>query len=133
MTVDFKAGEPRFFSFMMTDANGLNSFFHALIFHEEINEAEIDSEDFDIINKVIVKRREIDIKKRKITLLDSTKKATVCEVLPLLLRNIYSPKQRIRTQRSLKARRTCKSNCLQSWNRNFKTRDKRVRRQRISD
>jgi hypothetical protein len=41
---------------MMTDADGSNSFFHALVFHEEVNQAEIDSEDFDIVSKVIKKQ-----------------------------------------------------------------------------
>ena len=49
VTVELQASEPTFFSFMMTDVNHNNSFFHALIFHEEVNEAEIDSADFDIV------------------------------------------------------------------------------------
>ena len=50
--MDFKPSEPRFHSFMTTDAGGYNSFMHVLTFHEEVNEAEIQGGDFDIINKI---------------------------------------------------------------------------------
>lgn len=58
MTVELQASEPTFFSFMMTDVNHNNSFFHALIFHEEVNEAEVDSADFDIVSKIVKKHDE---------------------------------------------------------------------------
>jgi hypothetical protein len=37
---------------MMTDAQGFNSFFHVLIFYEEVNLEEVENEDFDIIVKI---------------------------------------------------------------------------------
>ena len=40
----------------MTDSDGLNSFFHVLIFYEEINEAEINSSDFDIVSELLRKQ-----------------------------------------------------------------------------
>jgi hypothetical protein len=40
---------------MMTDSDGFNSFFHVLIFYEEINEAEINSNDFDIFAEIFRK------------------------------------------------------------------------------
>ena len=40
---------------MMTDSDGFNSFFHVLIFYEEINEAEINSNDFDIFAELFRK------------------------------------------------------------------------------
>ena len=58
VSVDVKASEPTFFSFMMTDVNHNNSFFHALIFREEVNDAEIDSADFDIVSKFVKKHEE---------------------------------------------------------------------------
>lgn len=41
---------------MMTDAEGFNSFFHVLIFYEEINEAEISANDFDIVTEILRKQ-----------------------------------------------------------------------------
>jgi len=41
---------------MMTDAEGFITFFHVLTFYEEVNEAEIQREDFDIIEKIWQKR-----------------------------------------------------------------------------
>ena len=41
----------------MTDANGFNSFFHVLIFYEEVNEAEIQKGDFDIVFKIWQKQQ----------------------------------------------------------------------------
>ena len=52
ISVEFKPSEPKFHSSMTTDAGGYNSFMHVLTFHEEVNEAEIQGEDFDIINKI---------------------------------------------------------------------------------
>lgn len=37
---------PIFYTFMSTDSDGFNYFFHCLIFYEEINDAEI-ANDFD--------------------------------------------------------------------------------------
>ena len=39
---------------MSTDSNGFNSFFHCLIFYEEINEAEL-AYDFDYVTDVLKK------------------------------------------------------------------------------
>lgn len=50
---------------MSTDASGINSFFHVLIFYEEINEAEIESEDFDLVERVLRKQQEKEAAKRK--------------------------------------------------------------------
>ena len=47
---------------MSTDTEGFNSFFHVLIFYEEINEAEISSNDFDIITEIL--RKDHHISKR---------------------------------------------------------------------
>lgn len=41
---------------MATNASGLNSFIHVLIFYEEINEAEITSNDFDIVGEILRKQ-----------------------------------------------------------------------------
>lgn len=48
MTIEHKAQDPRFFSFMMTDERGFNSFFHVLQFYEEINDAEVERGTLDI-------------------------------------------------------------------------------------
>lgn len=55
---EFKAQDPKFFSFMSTDSEGFNSFFHCLIFYDEINEAEItyDTDNFDSIKKHLLKK-----------------------------------------------------------------------------
>jgi hypothetical protein len=63
--VDFKPSEPRFHSLMTTDGEGWNLFMHVLTFHEEVNEAEIQGEDFDIINKIWAKQQEKECLKRK--------------------------------------------------------------------
>ncbi len=47
INLEFNPQAPRFFSFMSTDADGLNAYFHVLNFYEEINEAEIKF-DFDL-------------------------------------------------------------------------------------
>ncbi len=52
MTVQFKPLDPKFFTFMSTSEQGFNQYFHVLTFYEEINEAEIQREDFDIIVKI---------------------------------------------------------------------------------
>jgi hypothetical protein len=65
VSVDFKPSEPRFHSLMTTDGGGYNSFMHVLTFHEEVNEAEIQGEDFDIINKIWAKQQEKECLKRK--------------------------------------------------------------------
>ena len=62
--MEYKAQDPRYFSFMMTDAGGFNSFFHVLIFYEEINEAEIISEDFDIAIDMWKKQQEKEAAKK---------------------------------------------------------------------
>lgn len=48
MTIEYRAQDPRFFSFMMTDDRGFNSFFHTLHFYEEINDAEVQRGTLDI-------------------------------------------------------------------------------------
>jgi hypothetical protein len=53
--VEYNAIDPKFYTFMMTDADGFNSFFHVLIFYEEINEAEISCQDFDIVTEILRK------------------------------------------------------------------------------
>lgn len=40
---------------MTTDAEGFNSFIHVFTFYEEINEAEISSNDFDIVADMLRK------------------------------------------------------------------------------
>ena len=45
--IQYKPIEPKFYTFMSTDGGGFNSFFHCLIFYEEINEAEL-LYDFDV-------------------------------------------------------------------------------------
>lgn len=50
---------------MTTDANGFNSFIHVLTFYEEINEAEIFSNDFDIGAEIL---RRQHIKKKQQTI-----------------------------------------------------------------
>lgn len=50
-----KAHDPLYFSFMKTDGSGFNAFFHVLTFYEEVNEAEVQKEDFDIIVRVLEK------------------------------------------------------------------------------
>ena len=65
VSVDFKPSEPRFHSLMTTDGEGWNLFMHVLTFHEEVNEAEIQGEDFDIINKIWAKQQEKECLKRK--------------------------------------------------------------------
>lgn len=65
VTVQDKAPDPLFFSFMMTDSGGFNSFFHVLTFYEEVNEQEIQKEDFDIIVKIWHKQQEKEAAKRK--------------------------------------------------------------------
>ena len=61
MTVEYKAQDPRFFTFVSTDEGGVNAFFHVLIFYEEVNEAEIENEDFDIIVKIWQKQQEKEV------------------------------------------------------------------------
>jgi hypothetical protein len=48
LTIEVKAQDPKFFSFMMTDDRGFNSFFHTLQFYEEINDAEVERGTLDI-------------------------------------------------------------------------------------
>jgi hypothetical protein len=50
---------------MSTDAGGINSFFHVLIFYEEINEAEIEREDFDLVDRVLRKQQEKEASKKR--------------------------------------------------------------------
>lgn len=57
--------DPRFFTFMSTDDRGFNQYFHVLTFYEEINEAEIQREDFDIIVKIWNKQQERECARRK--------------------------------------------------------------------
>ena len=49
---------------MSTDSDGFNSFFHCLIFYEEINEAEIEM-DFDKVTNMLKKRTTTGIKKQR--------------------------------------------------------------------
>jgi hypothetical protein len=68
ITVEYKAQDPQFHSFMMTDASGYNSFFHTLTFYEEINEAEVDRGNLDIdaiVKEVYEKKNRNKSKKRK--------------------------------------------------------------------
>lgn len=65
LTVEYKAQDPRYFTFMSTDATGINSFFHVLIFYEEVNEAEIEREDFDLAERVLRKQQDKEAAKRK--------------------------------------------------------------------
>ena len=41
---------------MTTDEDGFNSFIHVLTFFEEVNEAEISSNDFDIMTELLRKQ-----------------------------------------------------------------------------
>lgn len=52
--VEYKSQDPKFFTFMSTDSEGFNSFFHCLIFYDEVNDAEINFE-FDIDTELIKK------------------------------------------------------------------------------
>lgn len=47
----------------MTDSDGFNAFFHVLIFYEEINEAEISLNDFDIVTEIL-RKQHLQKKKR---------------------------------------------------------------------
>jgi hypothetical protein len=53
--VEFKPQDPKFFTFMSTDSEGFNSFFHCLIFYDEVNEAEVsyDTDNIDALRKHI--------------------------------------------------------------------------------
>jgi hypothetical protein len=53
MMVEFKPQDPKFFTFMSTDSEGFNSFFHCLIFYDEVNEAEVsyDTDNIDALRK----------------------------------------------------------------------------------
>jgi hypothetical protein len=72
--VEFKGGEPRFFTFMMTDANGFVSFFHALTFYEEINDAEVECETFDLGYTLMRKQHEKEAKRRQQSLKAASEK-----------------------------------------------------------
>jgi hypothetical protein len=50
---------------MTTDAGGYNSFMHVLTFHEEVNEAEIQGGDFDIIGKIWERQQEKECKRAR--------------------------------------------------------------------
>lgn len=56
VAVEYSSFEPKFYSFMTTDQEGFNTFIHVLIFYEEINEAEISSNDFDILTEILRKQ-----------------------------------------------------------------------------
>lgn len=56
VAVEYNAQDPKFYTFMTTDSEGFNSFMHVLIFYEEINEAEITTEDFDILSELLRKQ-----------------------------------------------------------------------------
>ena len=68
---------------MMTDENGFNSYFHALIFYEEINEAEIQKEDLDLVQNIWKKQHEGTIKRKK------RDQGTVKEVLKKVRKNSF--------------------------------------------
>lgn len=55
MMVEFKPQDPKFFTFMSTDSDGFNAFYHCLIFYDEINDAEInyDTDNIDAFKKHI--------------------------------------------------------------------------------
>lgn len=55
ITIEFNANEPKFYTFMSTDSSGFNSFFHCLIFYDEINEAEL-AFDLDVIKTALQKK-----------------------------------------------------------------------------
>ena len=43
--VEFKPQDPKFFTFMSTDGEGFNSFFHCLIFYDEVHESDVLTDD----------------------------------------------------------------------------------------
>ncbi|CDW84178.1 UNKNOWN [Stylonychia lemnae] len=65
VAVEYKPQDPKFYTFMTTDAEGFNSFIHVLTFYEEVNEAEISSNDFDIVAEILRKQH---LKKKHMTL-----------------------------------------------------------------
>lgn len=56
VAVEFNAQDPKFYSFMTTDRDAFNQYFHVLVFYEEINEAEISSNDFDNVAEMLRKQ-----------------------------------------------------------------------------
>ncbi len=56
VAVEYNPQDPKFYTFMTTDAEGFNSFIHVLIFYDEVNEAEINSENFDIVAEILRKK-----------------------------------------------------------------------------
>lgn len=56
VAIEYKAQDPKFYSFLTTDSTGYNQFFHVLIFYEEINEAEINTNDFDKVAEMLGKQ-----------------------------------------------------------------------------
>lgn len=52
MTIELDAHAPKFYTFMSTDSDGFNSFFHCLIVFEEINDFDI-STDFDKVTDIL--------------------------------------------------------------------------------
>jgi hypothetical protein len=56
ITTEYQPLEPKFYTFMSTDSSGFNSFFHCLIFYDEVNEAEL-AYDFDLFNNVFKKQK----------------------------------------------------------------------------
>lgn len=49
---------------MTTDSTAYNTFMHVLTFHEEVNEAEIQGGDFDIISKIWGKQQDKEVEKK---------------------------------------------------------------------
>jgi len=43
---------------MTTDQEGFNTYIHVLIFYEEVNEAEISRNDFDILTEILRKQHQ---------------------------------------------------------------------------
>ncbi len=54
--MEYNAHDPKFYSFLTTDSQGYNQYVHSLIFYEEINEAEISSNDFDNVAEMLRKQ-----------------------------------------------------------------------------
>ena len=54
--MEYNPQDPKFYTFMTTDSEGFNSFIHVLIFYDEVNEAEINSDDFDIVAEILRKK-----------------------------------------------------------------------------
>lgn len=56
VTLELNAHAPKFYTFMSTDEDGFNSFFHCLIVYEEINDLDIVS-DFDKVTNLLKQKK----------------------------------------------------------------------------